>query len=62
MADPKSRDEDRTFDPSTPETNRSIDQGNGVGARELDRQASPTERAEQDTQDLPMPAGQNDLA
>ena len=46
MADPKIRDEDRTYAPSTPEANRSIEQGNGVGARDLAAQREPTEEAE----------------
>lgn len=38
MADP----EDPPFDPSTPEANRALQQGLGVGARELRAQADPT--------------------
>ena len=43
MADPEIEDEDTGFDTSTPEANRSIEQGNGVGARELAAQREPTE-------------------
>lgn len=35
-------DDDRTFDPSTPEANRALQQGLGVGAREMKAQADPT--------------------
>lgn len=45
---PKIRDEDRQFETSTPEANRSIEQGNGVGAKELAAQQDPTETAEHD--------------
>ena len=38
---PKIRDEDTSFDTSTPEANRSIEQGNGIGARELAAQREP---------------------
>lgn len=34
-------DEERTFDPTPPETNRSREQGNGVGQRELGQQGDP---------------------
>lgn len=34
---------DSTFHTSTVEANRSVEQGNGVGARELDAQADPNE-------------------
>ena len=35
--------DDSTFHTSTVEANRSLEQGNGVGARELQAQADPTE-------------------
>jgi hypothetical protein len=34
---------DDTYDPSTVEANRNIQQGGGVGARDLDRQDEPAE-------------------
>ena len=34
---------DDDYDPSTPEANRNIQQGGGVGARDLARQEEPTE-------------------
>ena len=34
--------EDRSYDPDTPQANRSIQQGGGVGARDLRLQADPT--------------------
>jgi hypothetical protein len=48
MADPEIDDEDRSYTTSTPEANRSIEQGNGVGARDLAAQREPTEAAEHD--------------
>ncbi|HEY0437097.1 MAG TPA: hypothetical protein VGC92_10675 [Phenylobacterium sp.] len=35
-------DENRSFDPTPQQANRSIDQGLGVGQREMDRQGNPT--------------------
>jgi hypothetical protein len=40
--------EDRSFHTSTPEANRSIEEGNGVGQEELDAQADPSRDAHQD--------------
>lgn len=37
-------DEDRSFDPRQSETNRSRNQGGGMGARELDQQGDPNRR------------------
>lgn len=34
--------ENRSFDPSTPEANRTRQQGGGMGARELNAQGDPT--------------------
>ena len=41
--DPKTREdgEDRSFDPSTPEANRTRQQGGGMGQRELSGQGDP---------------------
>lgn len=46
--DPKIRDEDRNFETTTPEANRSVEQGNGIGAKELAAQGDPTTAAEHD--------------
>ena len=74
MADPNvTNDEadDSTFETSTPEANRSIEQGGGFGARELAAQRDPTETAEHDPfkekleadeDDLEPPAGGSDFA
>ena len=35
-------DDDRTFDPNQAEANRTRQQGNGVGQREMDLQSDPT--------------------
>ncbi|WP_369057902.1 hypothetical protein ABOZ73_09415 [Caulobacter sp. 73W] len=39
---PQTSGEDRSYDPNTPQANRSIQQGGGVGARDLRLQADPT--------------------
>lgn len=39
---PETYGEDRSYDPDTPQANRSIQQGGGVGARDLRVQADPT--------------------
>jgi len=36
-------DRDDVYDPSTPEANHNIQQGGGVGARDLARQEEPSE-------------------
>lgn len=41
--------EDRTFHTSTVEANRAIEEGDGVGQRELDAQADPNEDANRTT-------------
>ena len=43
MANKNGADETRSFDPSTPETNRGRGQGLGVGQRELNAQRDPDE-------------------
>jgi hypothetical protein len=51
MADPKDwngDEDDSSFETSTPEANRAIEAGQGVGARELAAQRDPTETAEHD--------------
>jgi hypothetical protein len=40
--DARAADEERTYDPSTVEANRSREQGNGLGEKELDAQRDPT--------------------
>ena len=42
---------DDIYDPSTPEANRNIQQGGGVGARDLARQDEPEEAAEAEDAD-----------
>ncbi|MDG2521378.1 hypothetical protein P7B02_07475 [Caulobacter segnis] len=39
---PETYGEDGSYDPTTPQANRSIQQGAGVGARDLRLQADPT--------------------
>ena len=48
MADPKIRRRRPQLHDLDPEANRSIEQGNGVGARDLAAQREPTEAAEHD--------------
>ena len=48
---------DDTYDPSTVEANRNIQQGGGVGARDLARQDEPAEiLTPDDTDDAPVGA------
>jgi hypothetical protein len=49
-------DVDDTYDPSTVETNRNIQQGGGVGARDLARQEEPAEIRVPDDDDAPVEA------
>ena len=49
-------DVDDTYDPSTVEANRNIQQGGGVGARDLARQEEPTEIRVPDDDDAPAEA------
>ena len=54
MADPTEIEDDAdgpTYDPSTPAANRNIQQGGGVGARDLARQGEPTEVVVEDDED-----------
>jgi len=58
-------DEDRTFDPSTPQVNRGREQGLGMGQRELDAQDDPAGAApapqgvsRSDEEDWGEPAGE----
>jgi hypothetical protein len=47
---------DDTYDPSTVEANRNIQQGGGVGARDLARQEEPTEIVTPEDDDAPVEA------
>jgi hypothetical protein len=47
---------DDTYDPSTVEANRNIQQGGGVGARDLARQEEPTEVVTPEDDDAPVEA------
>jgi hypothetical protein len=47
---------DDTYDPSTVEANRNIQQGGGVGARDLARQEEPTEIVTPEDEDAPVEA------
>ena len=48
---------DDVYDPTTPEANHNIQQGGGVGARDLARQEEPTEIVpENDTDETPTEA------
>jgi hypothetical protein len=50
-------DRDDVYDPSTPEANHNIQQGGGVGARDLAKQGEPAEIvAEDDEDDAPTEA------
>jgi hypothetical protein len=49
-------DVDHTYDPSTVEANRNIQQGGGVGARDLARQEEPTEIRAPEDDDAPVEA------
>ena len=44
-------DRDDVYDPSTPEANHNIQQGGGVGARDLAKQGEPTENVSDDDED-----------
>ena len=44
-------EDDSVYDPSTVEANRNIEQGGGVGARDLARQREPTEIVTPDDED-----------
>lgn len=44
-------DRDDVYDPSTPEANHNIQQGGGVGARDLAKQGEPTEIVPEDDED-----------
>ena len=47
---------DAAYDPSTVEANRNIQQGGGVGARDLARQEEPTEIVTPEDDDAPVEA------
>jgi hypothetical protein len=47
---------DDTYDPSTVEANRNIQQGGGVGARDLARQEEPAEIVTPEDDDAPVEA------
>jgi hypothetical protein len=50
-------DRDDVYDPSTPEANYNIQEGGGVGARDLAKQGEPAEIvAEDDVDDAPTEA------
>lgn len=49
-------EDDGVYDPSTVEANRNIQQGGGVGARDLARQEEPTEVVTPEDDDEPVEA------